>query len=95
MFEHSRHEYTSHEVDIEVAPVGRPSVKEVCQVFAKNLVAAAIFFDLYEVLHMAVFGWDMLSKKEVACGYVSEVDAYYEKFETGKRGAIHSHAQAM
>ena len=37
----------------------------------------------------------MLSKKKVAHGYLGEVDAYYGEFETGKRGVIHSLAQAM
>ena len=40
-------------------------------------------------------GWDVHSKKKIERGYLGDVDAYFGKFETGKRGVIHAHAQAM
>lgn len=96
MFELSGHKYVFDSTDVEGPPIGRPSSQEVRQVVAKNPVAAAKFFWTYIRCFVQVFlGWNMLTKKKTGRGYLGDVDAYYGKFETGKRGVIHAHAQAM
>ena len=96
MFELAGHKYTFDEVDIEGPPIGRPAPLDVRRIVAKNPVAAAIFFWTYIKCFVLKFlGWDMQRKKKIGRGYLSDVDAYFGKFETGKRGVIHAHAQAM
>ena len=96
MFELSGHKYVFDTDDIEGPPIGRPSSQEVRQVVAKNPVAAARFFWAYLRCFVQVFlGWNMITRKKTGRGFLGDVDAYYAKFETGKRGVIHAHAQAM
>lgn len=96
MFELSGHKYVIDTADIEGPPIGRPASQEVRQVVAKNPVAAANFFWTYLHCFVSVFlGWNMLSRTKVGRGNLGDVDAYYMKFETGKRGVIHAHSQAM
>ena len=96
MFELSGHKYVFDAVYIEGPPVGRPSLQEVRQVVAKNLVAATTFFWTYMRCFVRGFlGWGMTSKKKIGRGFLGDIDAYYGKFETGKRGDIRTHAQAM
>lgn len=96
MFELSGHEYRFDESDIEGPPVGRPQAQEIRQVVAKNPVAASNFFWTYMQCFVKLFlGWDVVTMKKAGRGYLGEVDAYFGKFETGKRGVIHAHAQAM
>jgi hypothetical protein len=96
MFELSGHQYVIDTNDIEGPPIGRPASQEVRQVVAKNPVAAATFFFTYLQCFVSVFlGWNMLTQRKIGRGYLGDVDAYYMKFETGKRGVIHAHSQAM
>ena len=96
MFELAGNKYTFSDADIEGPPIGRPTPLDVRRIVAKNPVAAANFFWTYlKCFILTYLGWDMHNKKKVGRGYLGDVDAYFGKFETGKRGVIHAHAQAM
>ena len=96
MFDLAGHKYTFDEVDIEGPPVGRPTPLDVRRIVAKHPVAAARFFWVYMKCFVGKYlGWDIDNKKKIGRGYLGDVDAYFGKFETGKRGVIHAHAQAL
>ena len=96
MFELAGHTYTFDEVDIEGPPIGRPTPLDIRRIVAKNPVSAANFFWTYMTCFVRKFlGWDVHSKKKIERGYLGDVEAYFGKFETGKRGVIHAHAQAL
>ena len=96
MFELAGHKYTFDEDDIEGPPIGRPNPLNVRRIVAKSPVAASNFFWTYlRCFVLTYLGWDMHLKKKIGRGYLGDVDAYFAKFETGKRGVIHAHSQAM
>lgn len=96
MFELAGYKYTFDASDITGPPVGRPEVQEVRQIVARNAVAAANFFWTYIKCFVRLFlGWDVGTKKKIGRGYLGDVEAYYGKFETGRRGVIHAHSQAL